>query len=114
MRKVILILIIAVFALAIAVTSSLSYYDSRSREALVGTAMRELRPHATVKEMAAFMEKYTVRSYLDRKYHHEYGGFIPQTRLDRLLLNRKLQIVLRVDDHDTFIGADARVFYTGL
>jgi len=112
--KILLALIAVIIVLDIAFSSALSYYDANTRQRLVLMADLELRPHASSEAMAQFMRRHTTRYALDMTYHHEYAGFVPQTRLDRLLFDRKVQVVLKLNQNNTFMSAEARVYYTGL
>ena len=111
--KVSLAVVAAIVVLDVGVSSALSYYDSGARQKLLGIAAQELRPHASNQEMTDFMQRHTTRFAFDEKYHHQYSGFVAQTRLDRMLLDRKVQVVLKVGEDDTFMNADVHVDYTG-
>ena len=112
--KVSLAVVAAIVVLDVALSSALSYYDSGARQKLLDIAAQELRPHASNQEMTEFMRRHTARFAFDEKYRHEYSGFIAQTRLDRMLFDRKVQVVLKVGENDTFTNAEVRVYYTGL
>ena len=112
--KLLLAAIAAIVVLDIAFSSVLSYYDAKTRQRLVLVADQELRPHASNQEMLEFLRRHTTRYAFDAMYQHEYAGFVPQTRLDRMLFDRKVQVVLKVDQSGTFMNAEARVYYTGL
>src|SRR5258705_94412 len=73
----------------IALSSALSYYDSQTRKELLRVAAQELQPRASNREMTEFMRRHTARYALDDEDHHEYSGFVPQTRLDKVLFDRK-------------------------
>jgi hypothetical protein len=75
---------------------------------------QELPPRASDTEMLSFMRQHTTRFAYDDKYRHEYSGFVPQTKLDRILFDRKVQVVLRVSENSTLVNADVNVFYTGI
>jgi hypothetical protein len=112
--KVLLAVVVTIIVFYVGLSSALSYYDSGTRQRLLGIVGRELPPHASISEMTDFMRRHTTRSALDEEYHHEFSGFVPQTRTDRFLFDRKVQIVLKVADDHTFLNADVRVYYTGL
>jgi hypothetical protein len=103
-----------IVALAITLPIGLSYYDSETRKAYLRVAVQELPPHASIGEMAEFMRRHTARYALDDRYHHEYTGIVTQTRLDRFLFDRKVQLVLKVNEGKTLQSAEVRVFYTAL
>ncbi len=112
--KILLAVVAAIIVLDIVLSSALSYYDAQTREQLLLLTGHELRPHADSEEMVKFMRRYTARYAFDEKYNHEYAGFVPQTRLDRMLFDRRVQLVLKVDRSGNFTNAEARVYYTGL
>jgi hypothetical protein len=92
----------------------LSYYDVHTRTEVLRLAARELPPHASLREMTEFMRRHTARYSLDETYQHEYTGIVAQSKVDKLLFDRKVQVVLKVAENHTFQSADARVFYTAL
>lgn len=104
--------LIAVFVLAL--PTALSYYDSATNKAFLHVTAQELPPRASIKEMDEFMRRHTTRYAFDDRYHHEYSGFLRQTKLDRFLFDRKVQVVLKVNEDQTLKNAEVRVFYTGL
>jgi hypothetical protein len=98
----------------VALPTGLSHYDSITKKAFLNVAAQELPPRASIKEMDEFMRRHTARYAFDDRYHHEYSGFLPQTKGDRFLFDRKVQVVLKVNENQTFQYAEVRVFYTGL
>lgn len=112
--KILGAVVLAVIVLDVAISSTLSHYDANAKGKWILNATQELRPHATPAEMVDFMRRHTTRYALDEKYNHEYSGYLPQSKLDRLMFDRKIQGVLNIDDNGAFAKADARVFYTGL
>lgn len=103
-----------VVALYVAVPSMLSYYDYHTKQRLLQVVAQELPPGASMTQMTDFMRKHSGRFSLDEKYHHEYDGILNQSRIDKLLFNRKVQIVLKVSRAGTLEGADVRIYYTAL
>jgi hypothetical protein len=116
--KVFLAIVVAgvasIVVLAIALPSGLSYYDSATSKAFLRVAAQELPPRASIGEMDEFMRRHTTRYAFDDRHHHDYSGFLPQTKLDRILFDRKVQVVLIVSENQTFQNAEVRVYYTGL
>jgi len=94
--------------------TGLSYYDSHTKDALLRVAVQELPPRASHTEMTEFMRRHTERFGYDGKYLHGYAGFVPQSRLDKFFFDRKVQMLLNVNQDQTFRDADVRVFYTFL
>ncbi len=92
----------------------LSYYDSNTRAELLRTVSQQLQPGASIKQMTDFMQRHTARYSFDNKHRHEFTGILPQTRLDVMLFDRKVQLILRESKDHTFLDADVRVYYTGL
>ena len=114
MIKILLAVVAIVVACGIALPSTLSYYDSNTRQRLLRVAAQELPPRASDAEMLNFMRRHTTRFAYDDKYRHEYSGFVSQTKLDRVLFDRKVQVVLRVAENSTLLNAEVNVFYTGI
>ncbi len=96
----------SIVVLVIALPTGLYYYDSATRKAFVRVAAQELPPHASIREMDEFMRPHTTRYAFDDQYHHDYSGFLPQTKLDRFLFDRKVQVVLKVNEDQTFQNAE--------
>ena len=114
LAKVTLVVVIALATLVIGLPSALSYYDAQAKESLLRVVAKELPPRASHREMTELMQRHTTTYAFDDKYHHDYAGFVPQTQLDKSLFNRKVQVLLKVNDDQTFREADVRVFYTFL
>jgi hypothetical protein len=92
----------------------MSYHDSKTRSVLLGMVGRELPHHASMAQMGEFMRRHTARFALDQDDQLRYAGFMPQSRLDRFLADRKVQIILEINKTNrTFENADVRVYYTG-
>lgn len=111
--KIAAIITALVVLLDVAISSALSYYDSHTKSAWLQLAARELSPGASEHEMAAFMRRHTFRHVRD-EYRHDYGGFVPQSQIDRFLFDRKVQIVLEMTGANTFDRAEVQVYYTFL
>jgi len=109
-----LVIAIGLAALVIGLPTAVSYYDARTKDSLLRVVAEELPPRASYKEMTEFMQRHTTRYSFDEKYHHEYGGFVPQTSLDKFLFDRKVLVALKVNEDRTFASAEVRVFYTFL
>ena len=112
--KIFLALVATIIVLNIAVVTACSYYDAHTRKVLLREAAQELPSRASSGEMAEFMRRHTTGYSFDEKYHHEYIGIAPQTSLDRFLFDRKVQVVLKVNEDKTFLNAEVRIFYTFL
>jgi hypothetical protein len=50
----------------------------------------------------------------DDRFHHVYGGFMPQSALDKRLFWRQVQINLNLDENRRFKKAEVNIFYTAL
>lgn len=105
---------VIIIALYVAVPSVLSYYDYHTKQRLLHIVAQELPPGASAAQMNDFMRKHTARFSLDENYRHEYDGILKQTRIDKLLFDRKVQIVLKLSRAGTLDGADVRIYYTAL
>jgi hypothetical protein len=112
--KIVLVVVITVVALDLIVSSTLSQFDAKTRATLLATTLRELPPGASDSEMEKFMKRHTARFARDDQYHNEYSGYVEQSRVDRFLFDRKVQVVLKFSNGNTFERADVHVYYTGL
>jgi len=104
----------SVVVLVIGLPTGLSYYDSATRKTILRVIAQEVPPRASMREMEEFMRRHTTRYAFDGQHHHDFGGFLPQTKLDSVLFDRKVQVVLNVNEDQTFLSADVRVYYTWL
>ena len=112
-------IIVAFIAVAAAVyvliPTALSYHDAATRDRLLGMVSYELPPDASLKEMDQFMKRHTVRYALDGGETFEYVGFVKQSSFDRILADRQVQLILKIDRNTkTFDAAEVRVYYTFL
>jgi hypothetical protein len=117
MRRAITIflaLLVVVVGLDVGAATVWSYYDARTKQQWLKVIARELPQRASAGEMEGFMRRHTVRYDSPIGFQHEYVGFIRQTKLDQFLLDREVQIVLKVSEANTFQGADVEVIYTFL
>lgn len=112
--KAVLVIVAAIVVLDIGISSSLSYYDAHTKNAFLQIATRELAPGASDHEMVAFMQRHTSRYARDDQFHHEIAGIVRQTRLDRILFDRKVRLVLKMTDAGRFDRADVEISYTSL
>ena len=112
--KILLAVVATITVLDVLLSSTLSYYDARTKQKLLLLVAQELRSHASNDEVVSFMRRHTARYAFDEKYHHQYVGFVPQTKLDQFLFDRKVQLLLKVDKNNNLAGAEARIYYTGL
>jgi hypothetical protein len=94
--------------------AALSLRDRNVQRSLLTVIASELKVGASRDEMTAFLRKHTSRFALDEVYRHEYGGFVPQTPLDRLLFDRKVQIVFKLNVDGSMKEAQVWIFYTAL
>ncbi len=110
-----------VFALigAVALTplvscQAIALHDRITRQGVSAVVARELPIGASLDDMKTFLERHTTRFALDDRFHHVYGGFLPQTWLDRFLFDRQVQVNLYLDDRHRFKEAEVNVYYTFL
>jgi hypothetical protein len=112
--KIALAIIAMVVAIDISLSSAWKYYDLRTRSALLSVVAQELPPHASNEEMEKFMQQHTARYAFDNEYYHQYQGILPQTTFDKFLFDRKVQLVLKVNENLTLRNAEVHIFYTFL
>jgi hypothetical protein len=110
---IVVVSVASIVIFAIFLPIGLSYYDSATRKALLRVVAQEVSPRASVEEMEDFLQRHTIRYAFDQ-YHHNYSGFLPQTKLDKALFDRKVQVVLNLNEHQAFQSANVRVYYTWL
>jgi hypothetical protein len=92
----------------------MAFHDRNTRQDVSAVVARELPIGAPLGDVKAFLERRTTRFALDDAFHHVYGGFLPQTWLDRFLFNRQVQVNLYLDDGHRFKRAEVNVSYTFL
>jgi hypothetical protein len=64
--------------------------------------------------MEAFMRKHAESYSVDDRFNHLYGGLLPQSRLDRILGNRKVIVELQFDSERRFKGSEVLITYQTL
>jgi len=76
---------------------------------------QELPPRASMSEMDSFMRRHTDRYNVDTEYNFEFAGLMPQSKLDKFLFDRDVQIVLKFNRGTrTFKSAEVEPLYTFL
>lgn len=111
----VLLVSVAVLALAfVAAREALVHYDQKTRQELLALAAQEVPTGASLGEMEVFLKRHTTRYALDDTFNHTYGGFLPQTDLDKRLCNRQVQINLKFDAQHKYAGAEVNIYYTSL
>lgn len=113
--RILLTSLLVLVILYIVIPMALSNYDSNSRHRLLMLISRELPQQASIREMDDFMRNWTVSYSLEQNYAFQFGGFLRQTVADRILFDRKVQIILHVNRKTKrFQRADVRIYYTFL
>lgn len=109
-----LAIVIAFFAFFISAITALGYYDTRTEKEVYRIIERELPPHASMNRMDAFMKRHTGTVYnLDEDRKFEFAGLLPQTRIDKILFDRRVQIILKFDTKTrTLQRTEVHVGYT--
>lgn len=93
----------------------LSAYDRSTEREFTEIVERELSPTSGKDAMEAFMRKHVDSYHLDDRIDFEYAGIRKQSRIDKLLMNRKVQIVLVFDPlTKKYARCQINVFYTFL
>jgi hypothetical protein len=93
---------------------ALARHDQNTRRDTLALVTKELPVGASLSDMKAFLERHTARYALDDRFHHVYGGFFPQSRLDKDLFDRAVQIDLHFDEDHRFKSAEVNIYYTFL
>jgi len=109
----VVVLGLAIFLL-VALPPAMSKYDSATKDRVLSMVARELPPNATMAEVDVFMRRHTVRYAFDDQRVFEYSGYLPQTGLDRILADREVELILKVNrGSKTFKSAEVIIYYTG-
>lgn len=93
---------------------ALARHDQNTRRDTLALVAKELPVGASLSDMKAFLERHTARYALDDRFHRVYGGFFPQSRLDKDLFDRAVQIDLHFDEDHRFKSAEVNINYTFL
>jgi hypothetical protein len=101
-----------VICAGVALVTALSIRDSFTQRSVLGVIASELSVGASQDQMTDFLRRHTSRFALDDVYRHEYGGFVRQTALDKLLFDRQVQIVLKLNADGSMKEAEVWVYYT--
>ena len=64
--------------------------------------------------MRAFLVRHSKAGFVTDLSDGEITGVMPKTMLDRWLLDRQVQLVLKVDSSNRFSTAEVRFYYTFL
>lgn len=93
----------------------LSVYNRHTTGELTALVERELSPASGKNEMEAFMRRHVGNYHLDDRIDFEYAGIRNQTLTDKILFNRKVQVVLKFDPNTKkYTGCRINIFYTFL
>lgn len=90
------------------------YFESQTRAELLDLVARELPAKASLPEMKSFLARHAEAIDVREFRSDEVIGVMPKTRLDSWLMNRQVQIVLKVDSSDRFTTPEIRMYYTFL
>jgi len=116
--RTILISLVALFTLIalawMGARSGLTSHDQRTREWILEQIAAEVPLGSDAGVMEAFMRKRAESYSVDDRFNHQYDGLLPQSRLDRILGNRKVIIALRFDSNRRFIGSEVLITYQTL
>lgn len=77
--------------------AALTIYDNKQKQEICEIARNELGPGDSDYKMNTFMSKHTERYHKDDKYQFRYSGIVKQSRIDRFIFNRMVQISLIFD-----------------
>ena len=94
---------------------TLHYYlpshDQRTRERILEQVAAEVPLGSDAGTMEAFLRKHAASYSVDDKFDHLYAGVLPQSRLDRILGNRKVIIRMLFDSSGRFKSAEVLITY---
>lgn len=92
----------------------LASYDQRTRSRILEQVAAEVPLGSDAGVMEAFMRKHAESYSVDDRFNHLYGGLLPQSRLDRILGNRKVIVELQFDSERRFKGSEVLITYQTL
>jgi hypothetical protein len=109
-----LLFLSAIVVLYLSLALGLPYYDRNARQKALQIVAAELPRQASMAQMQQFMDRHTTGYDFD-KFNYQLGGFLPQSRVDKVLFGRKVGIYLKVDGKaQTLRSADVEIYYTFL
>ena len=115
LRTLLLLLIAVPVILIVSCNVALSSYDDSARQKVLRKVAVEVPPHASMKQMEQFMMGHMPGRYSYDDINGQWQGLLPQSSLDRTILNRQVGVHLKVDKGTgTFREANAKIFYTFL
>jgi hypothetical protein len=116
--RTILIALAALCALVVVawlgVRSYLPNYDQRTRARILQQVAAEVPLGSDAGAMEAFLRKHAESYSMDDRFDHLYAGLLPQSRLDRVLGNRKVIVRLQFDSDRRFKGSEVLITYQTL
>lgn len=104
----------ALFVLFFALPEVFRAYEARTRAELLGIVARELPTNATLPETKRFLAGHARVVVSPRFRPNEVIGVMRQSRLDRWMLDRQVQIVIKIDSDGRYSSAEIRFYYTFL
>lgn len=113
-RSVLGLFVLAVLAWLFVLPGVGRHYEAKRRAELLDQVARELPPKASEPEMRAFLVRHSKAGFVTDLSDGEITGVMPKTMLDRWLLDRQVQLVLKVDSSNRFSTAEVRFYYTFL
>lgn len=93
---------------------AMALHDRHTRKHVLALVSKEVPLGASSADMERFMQRHTARYALDDQFHHSFGGFLPQSRLDKDLFDRQVGVELHFDQNHRFTTAEVTVYYTFL
>lgn len=109
--KILAIIVVAVVILYLVLVNAFLYHDNQTRKELLKTIARELPVGSSKEQMTEFLKRHTSRFDLDEQ---GYGGFVPQTELDRFMFYRQVEILFKLSPTGTLQETEILIFYTWL
>ena len=112
--KIVKVLFIAALVLVIALRIAMGQYDERTKQGVLETVSRELPVGSSLPEFRSFMARHTTRIGFTDRFDTSFGGYLPQSKLDKCLFDRQVRINLKLDENQAFQKAEVNIFYTTL
>lgn len=116
--RMMVIALVALLALALVawlgVRAYLPTYDQRTRARILEQVASEIPPGSDAEVMEEFLRKHAESYSVDDRFDHIYAGRFPQSRLDRILGNRKVIVRLQFDADKKFRATEILITYQTL
>ncbi len=116
--RAVLIALVALLALVsltwMGVRFFLPVYDQRTRARILEQVAAEVPLGSDAAAMEAFLHRHAESYSMDDRFGHLYAGLLPQSRLDRILGNRKIIVRLQFNANKRLMRSEVLITYQTL